>query len=105
MSDLPSWARVGAKVVCVNDAPLPGTFWNADGPKRGSQYTIKRIFVGPRGFWSADFDELVRSASAKQKYGPDIGYRLDRFRPLVSQSDDLALFTHHLDSVRNTEHA
>ena len=105
MSDLPSWARVGAKVVCVDADPRGG-----DRPRRltaGGVYTIRQVVVGAIDADGAPYVGVHLEEIQRTPYR-DIGvvpFDIARFRPLVSESDDVALFTHHLDSVRNTEHA
>ena len=99
MSDLPSWARVGAKVVCVDAGPRRLT--------AGGVYTIRQVVVGAIDADGAPYVGVHLEEIQRTPYR-DIGvvpFDIARFRPLVSQSDDIALFTHHLDSVRNTEHA
>ena len=98
-----SWARPGVKVVCVNADAGTGHKWSGDGPVVGAVYTIRSVFIGPTGGLSMDFLELRRGQRARERYGDLIGYWVDRFRPLVSQSDDVALFTHHLDTTKLPE--
>lgn len=88
MADLPSWARKGAKVVCIDDAPLPGTNWlDGEAPKCREIYTIDRVFNGPQGIPSLEFLELKRSPRSKRICG-DVGYYANRFRPLVENASD-----------------
>lgn len=97
---IPSWAKPGAKCVCVDDSP--GV---SDGPKLtiGQTYTIRDAY------WSPAFGRLhVRLCELKGRVSfyrglgiAEGGYRVDRFRPLVSrtQEQDVALFTHLLDGL------
>lgn len=96
MSALPSWARVGAKVVCV-DASHGDLYDKGPGLVLGEIYTLRAVtdVYGPLccnvvgdGF---DFGEYMR---------------LDRFRPAVepkSEVEDLALFKHHLKTPEVVE--
>ena len=101
MSGLPSWARVGAKVVCVDGKPrLCST---APLPHEGAIYTIRGVEwcvwgsgdVGPAVY----LVEINRGKSA----GREWPFGLNRFRPMVTQEDDIAThFRQHLD-VREPE--
>ena len=87
-----AWAKPGVKCVCVVAGPI--------GPALNEICTIKEVKPFDDGLY------LVLS-----EYGwvhTDLGtsverrrplFRVDRFRPLVSQEDDLALFRHHLNTV------
>lgn len=79
---IPTWARPGVKVVCVehDDLDLNGR------PKSptltaGEIYTIERAYVDADGVWVAVF-------------GLGLDYEIDGFRPLVtrSQEQDTAMF-------------
>lgn len=94
-----AWAKPGVKCVCVDDEPRAGTEWRGDRPTVGAIYTIRSIFCGPAGGLSASFFELERSNSSKADYpGQLVGYYLDRFRPIVTktQEQDVAKFRHLL---------
>jgi hypothetical protein len=85
MSDVPSWARRGAKVVCVNPS---GTPWL----KKDAVYTVCGISS------SGGTSFLVISELPPECRN---GWYIWRFRPLVDDSDeaiqrDVALFTEHL---------
>lgn len=94
---IPSWARIGQKVVCVDDADSLGRFYNATGAshwvsvlRKGEVYTI--CGFEPHPFWDG---LCVQIAEEPEKHA----YALRRFRPLVSQADDIAThFAHHLDT-------
>lgn len=92
MADIPSWARVVAKVVCVDAAPRdPGvalliagavytiraTEWCADWPYTPPGYGVHLLEVR-RPVW-------LRTGRA-------MPYDIARFRPLVTEADDVALF-------------
>ena len=80
MSGIPSWARVGAKVVCVDAGP--------GDVRTGTQ----RLVAGEIYTLSEVTDEFRVPACkiAEHGYGRDEYCRLDRFRPLITQQDDLA---------------
>jgi len=83
---IPSWARVGAKVVCVD--ARPGTRNGAGGLVEGAEYTLSHVYVSIQG-----------NAACKVTAFPNGRLRLSRFRPLVSQADDIAThFSQFLDT-------
>jgi hypothetical protein len=84
MSALPSWARVGAKVVCINADGFGCNWWGAY-PVKGNQYTISGY--GP------DFDTFMLA-----EIGGNAEWSCYRFRPLVTLEEDIANhFQVHLD--------
>lgn len=75
--------------------PAPFTGWK-DGELqvgKGRVYTISRLAKHQSlKIWCATFKELpLRSDD-------DAGYSLSRFRPVIEQKDDIALFTHLLNT-------
>jgi hypothetical protein len=90
MSGLPSWARVGAKVVCVDAACRPGRFWRpSEAPVQGKIYTVAAAFFNPAGEPRIHLVELQRSPETIKVLGYLAGYRVERFRPLITLEDDL----------------
>lgn len=90
-----SWiqtAKIGDKVVCVDDAPRPGRFW-APGrkPVAGGIYTIAAIFVDETGKDPGEtlfeFSEIGRFHN---KHGGRLGYRPARFRPVTTRKIDIS---------------
>lgn len=92
MSDsMPWWAFPGNKVVCIDaenlgqhDVPGFNYFYSLDGLTEGEVYTVR----------SAGRDEddgclVVKLAEIVRR--PDGGYAVARFRPLVSQDDNIEL--------------
>ena len=90
--------RVGQKVVCVN-ATVSNSFefWGYDVPEVGRVYTVTGIIPGAYGKYLAVLLAEIRNGS---KHYPDIGYRLDRFRPLVEHKTDISVFTEMLTPKR-----
>jgi len=86
--------RVGQKVVCVNSKNTPGKSWYGDVPVVGQTYTIEDVFIGPiTGTISLLLEEIKRSEWERESIGVDkLGYHAWRFRPVISQADDIALF-------------
>ena len=88
--DLPSWARVGAKVVCIDAGPPRNGMPIKHNLVAGQTYVISDLCTAP--FWSSPG---VRVAGLRW---PHNGWAdLSRFRPLVDQQTDIAThFAHHL---------
>ena len=94
---IPNWAKLGAKVVCVDDRVHPAPSWvvwstEAIPLVKGERYTLGEISVH-NGFLLACINEVPLRGD------DDFGYKLSRFRPLITQSDDIALFTHLLETT------
>lgn len=110
---IPSWARVGAKVVCVDNDEnaylLPqyvGLYADGlDGLALGAVYTIREI--GSDGYHSAGvrLEEIVRSINSS---GLESTYNFARFRPAVppkTEAEDLEQFLPLLASHKVKERA
>ena len=85
--------RVGQKIVCVDDnknknPPPFGFRWTGKiSISKGNVYTIKSIGVHPViGSTCVELIEVMKRSDT------DYGYNVCRFRPLISQSDDIAMF-------------
>jgi hypothetical protein len=102
---IPSWAVRGAKVVCVDDAEhndwlSPGIMYfdGLDGLAKGQIYTVREVFFDEiERAWSVRLEEIVRGKFR----GVEDGYNPCRFRPVVSQKDDLAT---HFEQYLKTDH-
>ena len=92
MSGLPAWARVGAKVVCVNAAVRPeqsGPKWTGglDGLVVGELYTIRAVGLPTHsGDIGVYLTEIRRGVDCF--LGVEAPYDLSRFRPLVEDKSD-----------------
>ena len=93
--DLPSWARVGAKVVCVDDVDHRETrYLHKDWVSAGQTYIIREVYFdgGLPGFLLVGVKGHINPVC-----GLEQGYAISRFRPLVDQQTDIAThFAHHL---------
>lgn len=87
---IPSWATVGAKVVCVDAA------WSSDPPfasplRKGAIYTIESAYI-----WHAAIgaEPVIRLVEVDNPIISGFGYLVDRFRPLVirSHEQDMEIF-------------
>lgn len=102
MTDIPSWARRGAKVVCVADS-WTDVVWGETAPTKGSVLTIREIrgSFSSRGGLDLMFEEIVNRPLAYYDGTLECGFHHSRFRPLITRTEqqDLALFTPMLDDA------
>lgn len=86
--------RVGMRVVCVIGGKIPSTSGHVPVfgyPQKGEIYTIRELKCSP--FYNTNnavLSELANPWINDPSY--DAGWVLSRFRPLVSEQDDIALF-------------
>jgi hypothetical protein len=113
MSDWIKTAKVGDKVVCVDDAPhAPHTVSGYTVlPEKGRVYTIRGIVVGHQ--WLINYgdgvflNEIVRPSGGRT--GVEQPWNVTRFRPVQPRKTDISVFTALLKStpthkpVRETE--
>jgi hypothetical protein len=85
--------QVGQKVVCVDDhfpGPLAKYFVNL--PVKGRTYTVRAVYLG-RGIMHTKpgasdgevgilLQELVNGPDPRNKYGQELGFNSQRFRPI-----------------------
>lgn len=93
-----AWARPGVKCVCVDDRPAVKSGVTTSYLVKGNTYVISSVQSETlRHYRTLQVGTII---SVKLS-GIDTrtGYNLERFRPLITQSDDIALFAHHLDGV------
>lgn len=88
--------RVGQKVVCIDDACLPGYKWGEGKPEVGKVYTVREIglisFID--GSPCIRLEELYRpNARAHGVKHPDMPYMARRFRPAIERKTDISIFT------------
>ncbi len=95
--------RVGQRVVCINDGPMPiesGRAWDkGEEVVVGHVYTIRKVFIGHNGEESCWLNEVCRSIRAVLWFGRDVGYRTCRFRPLVERKNDKTAFVENLKKI------
>lgn len=86
-----SWARPGVKCVCVDASAWPTL-------TKGDVYTVTVTGIHARSgrpvLW-------LEEASSGGFFGVDPGFYQERFRPLITKTQDvdLELFKHHLGGV------
>ncbi len=105
MSGIPSWARKGVKVVCVDAA-------SAVTPGKQVPITVGALYVIERvGLYNSSLNPIVDGLPAVWLRGyPNTGDRLGafllrRFRPAVepkTEAEDVALFKRHLSAPRSS---
>jgi hypothetical protein len=81
---IPSWARKGAKVVCVDAADHGGYLYAPRDIANGDIYTINGVICEPGGAYLV----LDGYPNPDRGHGPDIGWDIRRFRPLVEDKSD-----------------
>lgn len=95
------WAKPGAKVVCVDASTVPGKIWkNGDQPSEGATCTILDVWVDNTGSLVLEFVEKRRSRKTEEAFGYRVGYNVRRFRPLITQADDVAKFAWMLTDTK-----
>lgn len=85
--DVPSWCRVGQKVVCIDG----GQFNRASDeivPETGGIYTIRDVELFD-GFVFLRFVEVVNEPYQYAEAFGEVNFSSHGFRPLVSQQDDI----------------
>jgi hypothetical protein len=88
--------RVGQKVVCVNEAPDPDSFFlETDVLRNGAVYTVASI--GPT-HWGNPGVALIE---VPRPMG--MSFRASRFRPAVERKTDISIFTEILNGQRVPE--
>lgn len=89
-SAIPSWARVGAKVVCIRSSTTQHS--NETGVSEGSIYTIREIVEFPAAFGvGLRFREISNPANNTFVGRIERAFWIDRFRPLVTDSEELGI--------------
>lgn len=102
-----SWAKVGAKCVCIDASGRDGVWLDGEAPIEGNTYTVRRAFVDSSGNFVIDFLELKRATNSILWLGYDTGYFVDRFRPIVTRSieQDVQMFKRIAETAPSLEDA
>src|SRR5512138_1488144 len=91
--------EVGQQVVCVDDHfPGPLAKYYVNLPVKGKTYTIRAVYVG-RAIMHATpgasdgeigllLKELANPPDPRNKYGLELGFKSERFRPLQEMDTD-----------------
>lgn len=85
---IPAWARVGAKVVCVDASP----------DAHGQMYLRERKTYT---IYASHLSGHLQLIEVPREHEDDAWYLVSRFRPLITrtQSEDVAQFLSLLDSI------
>lgn len=87
-----SWARVGVKVVCVDDAWPENSWYGYEVlPVKGQAYTIRDL-VEYEGTLCCLLVEVQNSPQDYNQGMIEAAFAVRRFRPLITQEDDVAMF-------------
>lgn len=96
MSAIPSWCRVGAKVVylgAVNPSP------NHKRLSAGAVYVIRSIMQNPdTGTWGVRVEGVQNIIHDRLRL--ELGYNVSRFRPVHTLEDDITTYFAGLLDVR-----
>lgn len=96
------WAVPGAKVVCVDDRPvmIEGEYHNIF--SRGKTYTIESVQVERLGQVNGrnPRNKVTLSLREVTRWGKAEGFGVCRFRPLITQADDVAKFAWMLTDTK-----
>lgn len=108
-----SWARPGVKCVCIRTALPEHRVAGAVYPEVGAIYTIRQVVTVSFGPSKGSTALLLCEIRNDVSINPLLGYEVDSdkeaampisaFRPLVTQSDDVAKFTHLLNPTKLPE--
>lgn len=101
MTDIPSWAVRGAKVVCITQAESPLTLRH-NYPQKGGVYTIRAVVVCSTDLHPALLlDEVVNHTWDRRISQLEPGFGIEHFRPVqtVTLSSDIAEHFEHLLDV------
>jgi hypothetical protein len=96
--------HVGQKVVCIYAGNIPGNphatgrFEASEALVEGNVYTVRKYYHNE---WGAQvwLDEVARSAMSQKRWGVNVGYNADRFRPVIEKKTDISIFARILDDV------
>lgn len=94
------WAKPGVKCMCVDDElydPPANIEYvrGLDGISRGAVYTIREVFIDPfEDNVQVRLAEIWRPQAPEENTGIEAGYRIERFRPLITktQEQDVEMF-------------
>lgn len=104
MSGIPSWCRKGVAVECIDDVGIfdgDSAYGHERGPMLGLTYTIREALL-PDGETPCVLLEEIENPPEIYAFGVhEFMFKASRFRPLISQADDLAA---HFDQLLQVPH-
>jgi hypothetical protein len=101
---IPSWARTGAKVVCIANDFKDVAFEQI--PVVGERYTLRKVEA--YGSMTVVYLQEIRNDKIYTAFGMmERGFTIAAFKPLVEKTieDDIALFAPFLIDTKIDEHA
>ncbi|MEX0684027.1 MAG: hypothetical protein WD472_11325 [Dehalococcoidia bacterium] len=98
-----SWVKPNTKCVCIDDNWGCEGFMPKRNPIRGEELTVHSAEVS-NGRLYINFCEIPQTIRVLF-FRADVRWLADCFRPVVSQTDDVALFAHLLTPTRIEEDA
>jgi hypothetical protein len=105
MDSLPSWARVGQKVVCVIPMVEKDVSWEPIKPiAEETVLTIRKVWTNG-AIWGFYFREVRNPVTQTSEGYLERGYPIQHFKPLISKTieDDLAIFAPLLNTKKEEE--
>lgn len=96
---IPSWARVGAKVVCITQAVSPLALRH-NHPKKNGIYTVRSVCMCDDGNPAFLLEECVNFVWDPMISQREPGFGVKHFRPLITQSDDISAHFQQFLNVR-----
>jgi len=96
-----TWIKPGAKCVCIDDRPENPRWRGTTVVQAGQIYTVRTVEFTPNGKCALTFVEIINPKTfCDDGLVHEWGINASRFRPVVDQADDLALFSHHLNQSK-----
>jgi hypothetical protein len=107
MSGLPSWARVGAKVICILSDWTPderAAYRDVSFPVEGATYTIREVTTT---YWDGvvclRLEEICNPVIMWRDGAAEAAFDVGRFRPLHTLETDLEAHFTELLTIRNPQ--
>jgi hypothetical protein len=101
VSGVPSWARKGAKVVCIGGWEHRGGYGDEVLPEVGETYTIRTVEFSLDGDVCLRLEEIVNARRSYSTGLDECQFYVGRFRPLVTLEDDVKT---HFAQYLKTDH-
>jgi len=98
---VPSWCRVGAKVVCIETFNGKGAMGWETLPKKGETYTIRAVDTAIKGFAGLLLVEIKNAPAIYVKGFGELAFWIGRFRPVHTLENDLET---HFEQYLKTDH-
>lgn len=105
MSDLPSWCRVGQRVVYLGPEKDLESYEDYTLPTKGKAYTIREVCSYPLHGTGLRLLELINVPSLTTEGVLEVSFWWKRFQPVVTKTieDDVAIFVPLLQTKKEEE--